>query len=125
MLLDTSAWIEYLEGSKLGEKVRAIILNQEEVMSLNITISEVVSKIKRKGGNTELAFNIINSNSKIISITPEIAKKAGLLHAETRKEIPNFGLVDSILLILARDLGAKILTGDEHFRKFKEAVFIN
>ena len=123
-IIDAYAWIEYLEGSNLGSKVREIILGEDEIFSLNLTIAEVVSKVKRKKGNPELAFNAIKTNSKILEITPEIAKKAGLFHAEKREKTKNFGLVDSLILILARELKAKILTGDEHFREFKEAIFI-
>lgn len=123
-IIDSYAWVEYLEGSKLGEKVREIILGRDEIFSLNLTIAEVVSKVKRKNGNVDVAFNAINSNSKIIEINSEIAKKAGLFHAEIRKKIKNFGLVDSILLILAREQNSKILTGDSHFKGFKEAIFI-
>ena len=123
-IIDSYAWIEYLEGSKLGEKVREIILNNYELYSLNLTIAEVISKVKRKKGDSEIAFKAITSNSKILEITPEMAKNAGLFHAEIRQKIKNFGLVDSLLLIVARELKAKILTGDNHFKGFKEAVFI-
>lgn len=123
-IIDDYAWAEYLEGSKLGENVREVILGEDEIFSLSLTIAEVISKVKRKKGNFEIAFNAIKSNSKIVEISPEIAKKAGLFHAEIREKIKNFGLVDALILILARKLNAKILTGDEHFREFKEAIFI-
>jgi len=123
-IIDSYAWIEYLIGGKLGEKVRELILSNNEIISLNITIAEVISKVNRKKGNSELAYNAINSNSKVIDITPEIAKQAGILHAETRKQIENFGLVDAILVITARKIKAKILTGDHHLKNFKEAFFI-
>ena len=125
-IIDSFAWIEYLEGSKLGEKVREILLNKNnEIFSLNLCVAEVVSKAKRKNLNVETAYNAISSNSKIAEVTPEIARKAGLFHAEIKKEIKNFGLVDALILILARKLNAKILTGDPHFKEFKEAVFMD
>jgi predicted nucleic acid-binding protein len=124
-IIDSYAWIEYLEGSKLGEKVREIVVNDNhEILSLNLCIAEVVSKAKRKNLNVEIAFKSINVNSKVAEVTPEIAKKAGLFHAEIREKIKDFGLVDSLILILARELNAKIVTGDEHFRGFKEAILI-
>ena len=123
-IIDSYAWIEYLNGGKLGEKVRELILSDNEIISLNIIIAEVVSKVKRKKGNIEIAYEAIKSNSKIIDINPEIAKKAGVLHAETRVEIENFGLVDALLVIVAREEKGKILTGDNHLKNFKEAIFI-
>ncbi|MEK6936452.1 MAG: PIN domain-containing protein [Nanoarchaeota archaeon] len=123
-IIDAYAWVEYLTGGRLGEKVRELILSDNEIISLNITIAEVISKVKRKKGDIKIAYEAINSNSKIIDITPEIAKEAGMLHAEKREEIKNFGLVDAILVITAREIKAKILTGDHHLEDFKEVMFI-
>jgi len=123
-VIDAYAWIEYLEGSRAGEKVRKILQDNNEIFSLNLTISEVVSRIKRKGSDTEIAYQVIISNSQVAEISHEVAKEAGLLHAETRKTIKDFGIADSLILALARELNAKIITGDEHFRNFKEAILI-
>ncbi|MBU0761032.1 MAG: PIN domain-containing protein [Nanoarchaeota archaeon] len=122
-IIDSSAWIDYLEGGQLGEKVRKLILGDNEILSLNLIVAEVISYIKRKESNAELAYNAITTNSKIIEISPDVAKRAGLFHAEIRKKVKNFGLVDAVILMAARDKGAKILTGDAHFKNFKEAVF--
>lgn len=123
-LIDAYAWIEYLNGSSKGKKVKEILSMQNEIFSLSETIAEVVSKVKRTEGNAEIAYEAVISNSKIFSITPAIAKEAGLFHAETRKKIKDFGLVDSLLFTTARKMNAKILTGDAHFKGFKEAVLI-
>lgn len=123
-LIDAYAWIEYLEGSKKGEKVSEILESENEIIILPITIAEVVSKVKRKEGNSELAYNVMISKSKIIEMTPKIAKNAGILHAETRKKSPRFGIVDSTLIETAKIINAKIVTGDPHFENFKEAIIL-
>ena len=64
------------------------------------------------------------NNSKVVGLTPEIAMNAGLLHADMKKKIRNFGLADSIILATARKLRAKVVTGDSHFKGFKETVFL-
>ncbi len=123
-IVDSYAWIEYLDGSAMGEKVKKILEGDNEIFSLNLTISEVISRVKRKNGNIDIAYSAINFISKVAEITPETAKKAGEFHGEIRKKIKDFGLVDALILTLARELNAKVVTGDEHFRGFKEAVFI-
>ncbi|MFH1325589.1 MAG: PIN domain-containing protein [archaeon] len=122
-LIDSSCWIEYLEGSKSGEKINEI-LKREEIFVLPINIAEVVSKVKRKKHDFELAYKSIVSNASIISITPKISKDAGILHADMKSKKPNFGLADAFIITAARIISAKLLTKDEHFRGFKEAVFI-
>ena len=124
-IIDSSAWIEYLEGSSKGEKVREILLNNNEVFVLTLMIAEVISKVKRKGGDFDLAFNAITKNSKVIEISQEIAKEAGLLHAEVRKKVKDFGLMDALILASAKKLKVNLLTNDSHFKGFKETVFIN
>ena len=123
-LIDAYAWVEYLEGSTLGMKLRKII-QENELLSLSLTVAEVVSKVKRKCGNADIAYQALTANSRIISFSPENAREAGLLHAEVRKKVKNFGLVDSLLLVIARDLKVKIITGDHHFKEFKETIFLS
>lgn len=122
-VIDSSCWIEYLEGSKSGEKINDI-LRHEEIFVLPINIAEVISKVKRKKGNFELAYKSIISNASIIDITPKIAKEAGLLHAEIKSKISNFGLADAFIITATKSISAKLLTRDEHFRGFKETVMV-
>lgn len=123
-LIDSYAWIEYLDGSLLGENVKKILEGNNEIISLSITISEVIGRIKRKKGDSETAYTAITTLSKIVGITPEIAKEGGELHAKIREKIKDFGLVDALILTLSRSLNAKILTADKHFKGFKEAILL-
>jgi len=123
-LIDSSAWIEYLEGSKTGEKVYEILKGNNEIYTLSINIGEVISKVKRKNGNIEIAYNFLTSNINIIEITPEIARDTGLLHAQLKEEISSISLADVFMIISARTISAKIITCDEHFKTFKEAIII-
>jgi predicted nucleic acid-binding protein len=124
-IIDAFAWIEYLEGSSKGEKVSEILNSNHEILVLPITIAEVVSKIQRKNSKPEIAYQSIISKSKIIEMTPRVAKQSGLLHAKMRKKYKQFGIVDSCLIETAKEIKAKILTGDHHFEEFTEAVILN
>ena len=117
-LIDAYAWVEYLTGGKLGEKVRELILSDNEIISLNITIAEVVSKIKRKKENAEIAYNAINSNSQIISITPEIAKEAGIIYGSLEKKGETIGPEDCMIIGIVKTNKEAILTKDKHFQRF-------
>ena len=125
LLIDAFSWIEYLEGSAIGEEVHRILKNKEhEIFVLPITIAEVVSKTERKKGNTQLAYNIILENANIIETTPRVARETGMLHAQTRKKIPHFGIVDALLIATAKSIGARVLTGDSHFKSFKDVILV-
>lgn len=124
-VIDSYAWIEYFKESEKGIKFGRIIDSMEnEIFSSIITIAEVCGIFKRENRDAELAFQSIINLSNIFNINPELAKEAGILHAEIKKKIKDFGLADAFVLLTARKLGAKIVTGDPHFKGFKEAILI-
>ena len=124
-VIDAHAWIEYFIGSERGNKVKKILeSNENEIFSSIITIAEVVSITKRENRDAEQKYIDIINLSKIFFLNTELAKEAGVLHAETKREIKDFGLADIFVLLTARKLGAKIVTGDPHFKGFKEAILI-
>ena len=125
LVVDTFCWIDYLEGNEAGEKVREYIKNPDnEVITMILNIAEISSIVSRRNFDIDKVLNIVFSNSKIYNFDFEFSKQAGLLHAEIRKKIKDFGLIDAFVLLTARKLKAKVITGDEHFRKFKEAIII-
>ena len=124
-VIDTFAWIEYFRGTDFGAKVKEIIEAEEnEIFISIITVAEVVSILKRGNMDVDNGYKVIMNLAGIYKINEEFTKEVGILHAETRKEVKDFGLADTFVLLTARKLGAKLVTGDPHFRGFKEAVLI-
>jgi predicted nucleic acid-binding protein len=124
-VIDAYAWIEYLIGSKTGEKVKSVLEKEtNEIYTCAATVAEVVSKTAREDREFETAYDILLSNSQIVNIDDEISKEAGVLHCEMRKTKRDFELADAYVLAVARTVDAKILIGDPHFRGVKEAVMI-
>ncbi|MGA3288687.1 MAG: PIN domain-containing protein [Candidatus Bathyarchaeia archaeon] len=123
-VVDSYAWIEYLDGTEIGRKVSDLIKENNEIFTCVLTIAEVVSKAARKGKDVKIAYDVLTSNSKIIDADEELSLRVGLLHFEMRKTVKDFGLADAYILATAGKLKAKILTGDIHFKNMKEAVLI-
>ena len=123
-IIDSSAWIEYLKGSETGKKVAQILEENNEIYIISLNISEVVSKVKRENSNSELAYEVLVSNANLIEITPIIAKKAGLLHAELKKKTKNISLADTLIMVAAKSISSKILTTDNHFKNSELAIII-
>ena len=123
--IDAYAWIEYLSGSEKGKVVADIIENSSnEIFTSIVTLSEVISKVKRENKDYQAALDIIISLSKISELTLEIAFNTGIKHAEIKKRIKDFGLADAFVLQTSESLGAKILTGDPHFKSFKQVIML-
>jgi PIN domain nuclease of toxin-antitoxin system len=123
-VIDAYAWIEYLDRSEAGGKVKALLEENDETYTCALTIAEVVSKIARKGKNVKIAYDVLLSNSHIINIDEELSWQAGLLYFEMRKTLKDFGLAAAYALAMARRLKAKVLTGNPHFKSVREAVLI-
>ncbi|MGA2766948.1 MAG: PIN domain-containing protein [Candidatus Bathyarchaeia archaeon] len=124
-VVDAYAWVEYLIGSKCGSKVATVFGEENnEAYTCAVTVAEVISKAARDGQDVEAAYDILLSDSQVVSVNEEISKEAGVLHAEMRKTEKDFGLADAYVLATARRLKAKVLTGDMHFKSVREAVLI-
>ncbi len=121
-LIDAYAWIEYLEGTEQGEKVKKI-LKEHKCFTSAVTLAEVVSKAKRTNTDPEIAFQAITLNSKVLPVNEDTANRAGIIHAEKRKKIKDFGLADSFILA-QRAKKQKILTGDAHFKGIENVEFM-
>ncbi len=122
--IDAYAWIEYLNGSTKGKKVAQILEDNNEIYTCTITIGEIISKITRMNQDPKPAYDVLLSNSQIITADEELSYQAGLIHSEMRKTQKDFGLADAYILATARKLKTKILTGDPHFHDIKEAILI-
>jgi predicted nucleic acid-binding protein len=124
LVVDSWAWVEYLDGSALGKKVDDAILKAPELWTSLASVAEVVSKYRRKGMDDGPAVAAIITLSKIGVPGLEDAKGAGRIHAEFKRKASNFSSADSFVLQLALKVGGKVLTGDPDFRGIKEAQVV-
>ncbi len=124
-VIDAYAWIEYLEDSEKGRTAAKIIEDSSnEIFTSSATIAEVISKFLRANKDFRIALTAINSLSMTIIVTQELSCLAGKIHFETKRKNKNFGMLDAFVAASAKKISAKILTGDDDFESFKEAVFI-
>ena len=122
-VVDSWAWIEYLDGSEIGSQIKNYIEDEKNIiLTSSLTIAEVVSRFLRKRTNPHEAVAAISSLSRVLPADLKIAAFAGELHAEIRASIKDFGLADSFILAAAKVEKAIILTGDPHFKGFPEAL---
>ena len=113
-------------GTKAGEKVKPIIENSEEKLTPTICLAEVYAKTL-KVESRELAEKqkvFIKEKSALVSLDESIAIESANIHVRNKKEIDGWGLVDSIVYATAIVKKAEVVTGDEHFKKLKNVIFI-
>ena len=120
-VIDSFAWIEYFAGSKAGAEAKQIIEAGRSITP-TIVIAELAEKYQRERMNFAQDLDFITGKTRIIPLDLTIAEKAGSLSPERKRVIKRWGLADSIVLATARQYGARILTGDEHFRDLTHEV---
>ncbi|MBC2747145.1 MAG: type II toxin-antitoxin system VapC family toxin, partial [ANME-2 cluster archaeon] len=122
MLLDSFAWMEYFMGTQEGEKVRRYVDDDIQLYTSPIVIAEIYSKSLRTDGNAEERKDFIIKRCALIVLDEIIAVEAAKIHAEKKIKTPDFGLADALILASARNRKIKVVTGDPHFKDFKDAV---
>jgi predicted nucleic acid-binding protein len=127
-VIDSYVWIEYFRGTKRGEIAKNYI-EIENSATPTIVIAELSRKLlyevlaKRETmEGRENKLNFIKTSTLVIELNEEIAILAGEIDIERKKLIKGWGMADSIILATARIKGAKIVTGDQHFKDLKNNV---
>lgn len=126
-VMDTSAWIEYLRGSKQGIRIRNLIRPAGKVVEV-ITPTVVLAEIRRhyirrrlEGFDDDL-LTVRGLSDFIPTLDETTALLAGKLRAEESSD--ELSLTDCILLAVARIRSAKVISSDTDFKKRPEAIFI-
>ena len=132
VVVDTYAWIEYFNGTEKGEKVKKFLI-EEYTYTPEIVLAEIARKYIREEASLETVkqrLRIIGELSVTVGIDYKIALESGeaylelLDHSKKLKLKAKPGLGDAIILATAKVLNAKILTGDQHFKKIKITIWI-
>ncbi|MBI4214361.1 type II toxin-antitoxin system VapC family toxin, partial [archaeon] len=106
-MIDSSVWIEYLNGTKTGEKVKPIIDGTGHIIASPINVAEIYVKEAREKGErlAEEGRAFIAGRCEVVNLTEEIAHEAAKLRLEKR-----LGLADALIYSTASSRGAELLT---------------
>jgi len=123
VLFDTNALIELIIASQKGEKVKELMQREEASIAI-VTLSELTSWAKRVGLDSHEIVKETRETAFVIPVNEEIAEFAGEIHFLNRKEIKDWGMVDSIIYATALVNDLELVTGDSHFKNKPKVVFI-
>jgi predicted nucleic acid-binding protein len=120
LLVDTSAWIEWLIASPTGKAIEAMIPAREDWLVPTIVQVELAKWLMREAGEDKadqvVAFiqmcRVAPLDTKIALAAAEICGKHKLATA------------DAIVYATALEHGAGLLTTDAHFRDLPDVTFV-
>ena len=123
ILYDTSALIDFYNGN--NETVKNFFIDKAtENLIPTVVIAELISKIKREGQDPFQFVKMLEKNSIVLNFNVLVAKKAGGLHSELRKNLTKISLIDCMIMVHAEIENAMIITKDHHFKHYKNAKIL-
>ena len=117
-VVDTSAWIEWLTGSALGQRLIKHFPDKARCVVPTIVQLELSKWMMREVGE-EQADQVIAYTQKcvVVPLDTTIALLAADLHREYK-----LATADAIVYATARHQGAELLTCDGHFERLPEVT---
>jgi len=129
-VIDTFAWVEYLIGGRRGSTSKEYIENGRAATP-TIVLLELVKWFLREieSGRRTLdqmnqAIEFARSRTLIVDLDEQLARKAAETDFLMKKKIQNWPVADSIVYTTATMSGAKVVSGDPHFKSLPDVVVI-
>jgi predicted nucleic acid-binding protein len=122
VLIDSWAWVEFFAGSKTGESVKTYVMDEnQEIIISSINLAEIyriaLDRFDEKAAEKRRRAMI--SRCYLVPVDEEIAVKGAKLRHER-----DWGLGDALIYATAIREGAKVLTGDPHFKGLNHVIFL-
>lgn len=120
MVVDTSAWIEWLRGSTTGQALGTHLPERSRWIVPTIVQLELAKWISREG-NPDAADRVLALTQKcrVVPLWTNTAIAAAEFGVAAR--LPT---ADAIVYATARSLGAELLTCDRHFEGLEGVIYV-
>lgn len=121
-MIDSWAWIEFYAGSEAGEKVKVYVMDDDQdVIISTINLAEIYQAALRSFDEktAEARRRALKNRCDMIAVDEEIAVMAAKI-----KQNLKWGLGDALIYATAKREGAKVLTGDLHFKGLSDVTYL-
>ena len=123
VLVDSYGWIEFFGNGPLANKYAKFIekADKKNYFTPTIVLYEIYKQIKSMKSEEKAleAFGYIVSYTTIVGLDESLSLEAADISIKT-----GLGMADAIIKATAEQKSASIVTSDEHFKKFNDAIFI-
>jgi len=115
MLIDTSVWIEYFKGTKLGLKLKDKIESGQLLFINPLIIAELTQWSEKNSLDTKKILEFVYANCKVLNLSNDILEFAGKNYNTLRQIKTKIGLIDVIIYVSAIINNLVLLTKDYDF----------
>ena len=125
IILDSSAWVEYLAGTAKGKKVsEKVDVAETRVFIIGPTISEILVKYLREKQNAESAILAMRTIPLLVPVDFSISEQTAKIYFEQRKQHQKFSLIDALVASAGRAIGATLITCDFDFSGLPNVIIV-
>ncbi len=123
ILLDTSAWIEYLNSTESGNKVKGLLYQNTGIYTCQLTIAEISVWCYKNNKNPGQYLEKIKKLSSMLEMSEDILVASGRIYCEERGK-GKLSLIDSIIYTTARFHGLVLWTKDGDFKELPDVEML-
>lgn len=118
-VVDTSAWIEWIAGSDIGEKLAPELPKNNEWVVPTIVQYELARWLAREMSDVAASRLIAFSTALVVMpLTTDIATRAAEYAA-----VHKLAMADAIIYATAKDARADLITCDAHFAELPGVIY--
>ena len=120
IVIDTSAWIEYSDGSKIGRTIKERIESAQNCIVPTLVQFELIKWMRRERGETIADSILAFTQTCIVQPLDTQIAVTGAEFATLHKLSP----ADAIIYASARLTNADLLTCDAHFEGLPGVIYV-
>lgn len=118
-IVDSSCWLEFFAGSKVGDKVAPIIENTHELLLPSIILYEVFKKILIELDEDKALLAIAHmKQGTVIELDSALAVYAAKIGKDFQ-----LAMTDSIIYATSKKYNARLWTQDKHFKSLENVTY--
>ncbi len=120
-IIDSSCWLEYFAGTKIGEEIASIVENTNALIVPVITLYEVFKKLLAEVGEDKAIMAIAHMKlGKVIELDADLSIFAAKIGKENK-----LAFADSIIYATSIKYDCTLWTRDKHFKDLLNVKYYN
>ncbi|HPE88636.1 MAG TPA: type II toxin-antitoxin system VapC family toxin [Spirochaetia bacterium] len=120
-VVDSSCWLEFFAGSKVGEKMASVIEDMDDLVVPSITLYEVFKKLITELDEDSAILAVAHmKQGKVVDLDSSLAVLAAKLGKENQ-----LAMADSIIYATSRKYNATLWTQDKHFKELENIQYFD
>ncbi len=118
-IVDSSCWLEYFAGSRVGDEVSSVIEDTDHLLVPSIIVYEVFKKLILELDEDKAIYAVAHmKQGHIVNLDTDLAIYAAKIGKDNK-----LAMADSIIYAISKKYNALLWTQDKHFKDLKSVKY--